>query len=255
MNERNMKPEEMEELLGAYALDAVDDDERRAVEEYLATNPRARAEVEQHREVATMLAFSGTAAPDGLWDRIAGALDERAPEPGPELAKVLPMASRPPSGRAVVARRPKPIVAGRAGCGGGAGRRPPRVRGDRPQRQQQAGQRPAQRSCSGRRWPTPPAASSTCSSTDGSTSAKVVVEPDGTAFLAAKTLPELPDDRTYQLWGVTRRRAHHLARGAGQPAGDRDVLGQRPGRRARPSPTRRAAAWCSRRTPPRCRAG
>jgi len=38
--------EAIEELLGAYALDAVDANEKRAVEEYLANNPRARAEVE-----------------------------------------------------------------------------------------------------------------------------------------------------------------------------------------------------------------
>ena len=85
-----MTPEEIEALLGAYALDAVDDDERREIEEYLAQNPRARSEVDTHREVATLLAFSGAPAPEGLWDRIAGALEERAPEPGPELAKVLP---------------------------------------------------------------------------------------------------------------------------------------------------------------------
>ena len=33
------------ESLGAYALDAVDDDERRQVDEYLARNPQAQAEV------------------------------------------------------------------------------------------------------------------------------------------------------------------------------------------------------------------
>src|SRR5829696_5058624 len=92
-----MRPEEIEELLGAYALDAVDPDEREIVEQYLATHPRARAEVSQHQEVATLLAFTGTTAPEGLWDRIAASLEEQAPEPGPELAKVLPMA--PPAAR------------------------------------------------------------------------------------------------------------------------------------------------------------
>ena len=38
-----MTPEEIEELLGAYALDAVDEDERAEVEEFLSTNPRAPA--------------------------------------------------------------------------------------------------------------------------------------------------------------------------------------------------------------------
>src|SRR5262245_52081849 len=84
-------PEEIEELLGAYALDAVSPEERAVVEQYLATHPRARAEVVQHQEVATLLAFTGASAPDGLWDRIAAELEGPAPEPGPELAKVMPM--------------------------------------------------------------------------------------------------------------------------------------------------------------------
>ena len=37
---------ELDELLGAYALDAVDDDERRRVDDYLEVNPRASAEVQ-----------------------------------------------------------------------------------------------------------------------------------------------------------------------------------------------------------------
>jgi anti-sigma factor RsiW len=66
---------EIEELLGAYALDAVDPDEARAVEEHLASCPRCRAEVAAHREVAAMLGNAGGEAPEGLWERIAGGLD------------------------------------------------------------------------------------------------------------------------------------------------------------------------------------
>ena len=87
-------PFDMDDLLGAYALDAVDDDERRAVEDYLAANPRARAEVQQHREVATMLAWSGMDAPEGLWDRIVDSLDAHEERPdASSLGKVLPLAS------------------------------------------------------------------------------------------------------------------------------------------------------------------
>ena len=80
---------DLDELLGAYALDAVSDEERRAVEEYLLVDPRARQEVAEHREVATLLAWSGTAAPEGLWDRIAAQLDEPAPAPMGRLAEVM----------------------------------------------------------------------------------------------------------------------------------------------------------------------
>ena len=68
------------DLLGAYALDAVDADERERIERHLVECPRCRAEVAEHREVASFLAQSGTDAPDGVWDRISA---ELAPEPPP----------------------------------------------------------------------------------------------------------------------------------------------------------------------------
>lgn len=80
---------ELDELLGVYALDAVDADERRRVADYLRVNPKAAAEVQAHREVATMLAFTGMDAPAELWSRIAAEIDAEAPAPGPELAKVF----------------------------------------------------------------------------------------------------------------------------------------------------------------------
>lgn len=61
----------IDELLGAYALDAVDADERLLVERYLIDHPEARAEVGRFQEVAAALA-GGEAAeiPDQLWERV-----------------------------------------------------------------------------------------------------------------------------------------------------------------------------------------
>jgi hypothetical protein len=70
--------DEFTELLGAYALDAVEPDEREAIEEHLATCPRCRAEVAEHREVAAFLS-KGAPAPEGVWDRIAAELSPPAP--------------------------------------------------------------------------------------------------------------------------------------------------------------------------------
>ena len=67
--------EEIQELLGAYALDAVEDAERDAIELHLRECPRCRAEVADHREVASLIGHGGAPAPDGVWDRIVGALD------------------------------------------------------------------------------------------------------------------------------------------------------------------------------------
>jgi len=71
--------DELRELLGAFALDAVDAEEAVAVEAHLVTCPRCRDEVREHREVASLLAYAGTAAPEGMWDRLAAALEDAPP--------------------------------------------------------------------------------------------------------------------------------------------------------------------------------
>ena len=85
-----MADEPIEELLGAYALDAVDDEERRRVEAYLEQNPRARAEVWEMRQAAAMLADDGGAPPEGIWPRIVDALENRPPRPGSKLTQLMP---------------------------------------------------------------------------------------------------------------------------------------------------------------------
>ena len=68
-----MDHQEIQELLGAYALDAVDAEEAAIIEAHLETCPRCRDELRNHREVVGVLAYSGEEAPPGLWDRV---LDE-----------------------------------------------------------------------------------------------------------------------------------------------------------------------------------
>ena len=180
---------DVEELLGAYALDAVDADERAEIERYLEVNPRARDEVRQHREVATMLAFSGAAAPADLWDRIADQLDERAPRPGPELAKVLPMSGRRRwSARlaplaavtAVAAALTLGVVAltNRSSGGSAIERAAASARDDRDSKVV------------------------ALTTDDGAMGGEVIVDADGHGYLLGTGLPEVGSDRTYQLWGV-----------------------------------------------------
>jgi hypothetical protein len=66
--------EEIEELLGAYALDAVSPEEREEIESHLAECPRCQQEVTAHLQVAGVLGSLGGTAPVGLWDKIASAL-------------------------------------------------------------------------------------------------------------------------------------------------------------------------------------
>ncbi|MFN8028708.1 MAG: anti-sigma factor [Acidimicrobiia bacterium] len=84
--DHELSPEVLDELLGAYALDAVDDDERRAFEAYPARAPAAAAEVAQRRDTAAMLAVTGGPPPEGVWEQLEAKLqlpDDAAPAPAP----------------------------------------------------------------------------------------------------------------------------------------------------------------------------
>jgi anti-sigma factor RsiW len=93
--------DEAAELLGVYALDAMDPDEAALVEAHLEECPRCRAEVARHHEVTGLLANSGAEAPAELWDRIAGRLErtdgpDGAEEPGsPEWERLAARLERP----------------------------------------------------------------------------------------------------------------------------------------------------------------
>jgi anti-sigma-K factor RskA len=190
---------DLDELLGAYALDALDDDERRRVEDYLEVNPRAAAEVQAHREVATMLAFTGMDAPDDLWGRIAGEIGDTAPPPGPELAKVLAIDSGPRSRTAHTARtglaRAVPWIVSAAAAAivvfvavGLADR------ADAPDD-------PLAGSLEAARADSDSIVTTLVSDASGST-AEAIIDRDGHGFVIADELPTLPDGQTYQLWGV-----------------------------------------------------
>lgn len=192
----------LDELLGAYALDAVDDDERQRVESYLAINPRAAAEVQDHREVATMLAYNGMDAPAGVWDRIESEIGMVAspPPPGPELARVMafpqPTAGSNVSDRGRNWSAATPWALGVAAASlllvGAVGVFSLRDDG--------AGD------------PIEMAYSSALDDRDSVTtelvadgsdaSAQGVIDQDGHGYLLATDLPTLPAGETYQLWGV-----------------------------------------------------
>ena len=69
----------IQELLGVYALDAVDPETAAMVERHLAECVKCSTEVAQHHEVAGLLANSGGESPAGLWDGIATRLDGSTP--------------------------------------------------------------------------------------------------------------------------------------------------------------------------------
>ncbi|MEA2686444.1 MAG: hypothetical protein QOE93_1639 [Actinomycetota bacterium] len=70
---------EAAEFLGVYALDALDADERDAVELHLADCGLCQAELMEHLEVAGLLSSGIAGAPAAVWDRIAEELQGEAP--------------------------------------------------------------------------------------------------------------------------------------------------------------------------------
>jgi anti-sigma-K factor RskA len=192
--------EELDSLLGAYALDALDADDRARVDAYLANDATARAEVDEMRETAASLALlppSGMDAPQDLWDRIS---DEIASEPKAETPGIDEVAAR--RTRRARATWIAPTIAaaavillvvlavqvvslqGRLDDANDLG--PDAVAAAFDRATKVDGARAVD-----------------LNGASGATLARVVLLPDGTGYLRGDRLDALPADQTYQLWAVT----------------------------------------------------
>lgn len=195
MNRWAATHDEISELLGAYALHAVDADEVAAIEAHLEDCAKCQAEVANHRQVAALLGNSGGDAPDGVWDRIASTLDEAPPPLRLAVTDVVPRPSVR-SSRVVVAAlgAAAAVVIGVLGV---------RVvqQGDQLDRVEAALGDDAMLLAANAALVDPDAARSRLISPDGSLEVAAVVLPDGTGYLMAGDLPGLDPTRSYQLWG------------------------------------------------------
>jgi hypothetical protein len=196
---------DLDGLLGAYALDAVDDDERARVEDYLAINPKAADEVRQHREVATMLAFTGMDAPDGVWSKIENEIEASAPPPGPELAKVFAL-DRPatPAAEPIApfvadpsSRRPSMWLLGAAAAVALMVAGAILVTGTR----DDTGGGPLADALAAAEADRDSIRTELVAEGTDAT-AVGIIDQDGHGYLDATGLPQLDADQTYQLWGV-----------------------------------------------------
>ncbi len=205
-----MSHEEASELLGAYALDAVDGEELTELEAHLATCPRCRAELDSLREVAAAMGNSVEPLPEGLWSSIASRLPERhddddEPPPMPRLVSSEgwspfgppPTDSRNRRRRLVVTTLGAIAVAAAAVAivlGIGLVRADNRVSG----LQAAAGQ-PSTVSAALR---APGHKLVDLDTTSHTQLAQFVVLPDGRGYMVSSTMPPLSAKETYQLWGV-----------------------------------------------------
>lgn len=206
-----MNHDDIADLLGAYALDAVDPDERTMVERHLVDCARCRAEVQDHRETAALLAHSdGGDAPDGLWQRIADSLEE--PPPRMRLAPVesTDAGSRRRMPRAVlVALAAAVVIVALLGV-------QVRQQDQRIDQLQTALLDPLVPAFQAA-LADPRSEVFELASADGEIALRGVITAEGTGYLRASTLPRIDDDRTYQLWGA-----------AGEQLISLGVMGSRP---------------------------
>jgi anti-sigma-K factor RskA len=215
-----MSHDEASDLLGAYALDAVDGDEFAELEEHLETCPRCRAELDSLREVAAAMGNSVEPVPEGLWSQIALRLPDRQedeePPPMPLLAQEGRSPFRVPAagptrrhrvmvstiGAIAVAAASVAVVLG-IGL----------VRADNKVSNLQAA---------------PPAVTAALrapghhlveleSGTSKTEKAQVVVLPSGQGYLVSSTLPSLDKGRTYQLWAIEGNQPISLGLLGGSP--------------------------------------
>lgn len=203
---RELSHTEAVDLLGAYALDALEPGERLAVEAHASGCQSCADEIVQHREVAGLLTPGWGRPPEGLWDKIATALVDVPPPL--DLAPVIAM--KPRVGQFAPAHRPwSRIGLGIAAMVAAAavamiGILGVRVADDRQRINQLAlGQHgdELQRSANAA-LVDPRARKVSLTSTDGYRTAQAVVLPDGTGYVVNNNLPALSQERTYQLWAV-----------------------------------------------------
>lgn len=206
------------ELLGAYALDAVDRDESHAIAAHVEECDECRNELAEHRAVVESIAGSDEESRRRVWSQIVATTTDtpvgRRP-PEPVDARTAPLVRL--TALAAVA-----LLVMATGALIALGQR----REQREVEDELAVARAALELFSD-----PEASRVELRSEDGRIALAAAIRPDGTGVVVADGLPELPGDRTYQLWMITE--AGPVSSG---------VLGTKPGIVPITIPDRRASA-------------
>lgn len=199
---------ELQSLLAAYALHAVDEDEAREIEHHVAGCPRCRAELGGYLRAAPLLGSTSDDAPEGLWEDIVATIGDRREtsvprqvsralgrrrrwSPWPMLATGFAAAALVLG--AVVGMQATGVIGGPSGS---------------------TAQRLADAAAAAM---AAPHRTVTLTAPDGTTSAKVLIPSGNRAFFVPVDLPRLASGRTYQLWAAVRGAAVSLGT-AGSPA-------------------------------------
>jgi anti-sigma-K factor RskA len=187
--------QELQELLGAFAIDAVDADERTLVEEHIRTCPSCRSEVSEHKEAVGLLTRA-EAAPEGMWNRIAEALEEPAPGLTLEPVRQVPRARLWTLRAAVVAGAASALLAAFLAL------KVNDLDGRLDLVAQGTGEKPIE-TAAHQALIDPNSARIELKATRGDAiMGNLVLKSDGEGYLLDNRLRDLPKDETYQLWGL-----------------------------------------------------
>jgi hypothetical protein len=198
------------DLLGVYALDALEPDEAERVRMHIQTCPRCAHEVADHQETIGLVAARGLQAPPAVWDAIATTIDGLVPSPGPLRSPALFRRSRP---RASPLRRPSRIAAAALAAAAAAAIGTQAIKVDslnhRVNQLSVAAEQAGGFQGVAAALVDPSARHLVLTSTRPGAQkvGELVILPSGTAYLVASGMPGLSNARTYQLWMVVDRRA------------------------------------------------
>jgi hypothetical protein len=218
-----MTHDEAYELLAALALDAVDADERAAIEEHVAQCPRCQSELDALREVAAAMGNSVETLPDGLWSSISTRIYEvEGEEPRPPFL-VLGALSEPGErdrlGRTASSRRTRTVVSSFGALAAavivvlafslaGANNHVSRLQGALGKGTNSAVEAALL---------TPDHKLVNLMSSAQVNLAQFVVLPDGQGYLVKSSMPKLSPTETYQLWGVINGKTISIGLMGGNP--------------------------------------
>jgi anti-sigma-K factor RskA len=219
MNEPTKNNPEIDALLGAYALDALDLSERALVEAYIARNPQARDEVDELRESAASLALipgdDDVAVPPSLWERISAEVASAEGDDGREGAQSISLDERRIRRASRSSRILTSVVAAAATIAIvvlGAQLVSVNRNLDDARSPGETGLAAAfdrARTADGAKEVT------LASAKTSSGVARVVLLPDGSGYLTNDEMAALPSDQTYQLWALTGDEANPTVISAG----------------------------------------
>jgi anti-sigma-K factor RskA len=187
-----LSPAEVRELLGAYALGALDDDEREQVERLVLDDQEARAELHALQLGAAWLARSDLRPAPRVWDAIQRQMEMEAPAPAAPPAPPVSLDERRQRrrGRRIVAFAAAAVLAAGVVVAVAS-----LVDSGPEGTSVEAAAHAAIRD--------PDAEHFDLRAPDGRLAARLAVYEDGRGYLADSSLPSLDDRHAYQLWAIT----------------------------------------------------